>query len=163
MITELNIACNEISRLFDELHGEQASSWQVAKVAQFKTKHPELVSDLDFCFEVLAGKHKLGFTVYEATSTGMARLYNLATSIKEIYNLMSQTTANDKSDDIIYFVCASLPKEYVYFFIKLFNREYKLGYSNRKNMVTNLHCMLAKSYPAGVTTTKQYYIQEKLT
>ena len=46
--------------------------------------------------------------------------------------------------------------------IKLLNRVYRLGYTNRHNMVTDKHCMLAKSYPAGVTTTKQYYIQEKL-
>ncbi len=163
MTPELNISCNKISELFEEMHGETASNWQVAKVARFKKDYPELVSDLDFCFEVLAGKYKLGFTVYDATSTtGMARLYNLATSIIEVYTSMSRTTANDKTDDTIYFVCASLPAEYIQFFIKVFNREYKLGYSNRKNMVTDLHCMLAKSYPAGITVAKQYYIQEKL-
>ena len=36
-------------------------------VAKFRANHPELDDDLDFCFEVLAGKHKLGFTVYDTT------------------------------------------------------------------------------------------------
>jgi hypothetical protein len=164
MTENLEHSLAHINELFDRMHGVNASSWQILMVMVFKKEHPELIDDLDFCFEVLAGKHKLGFTVYDATSTtNIARLYNQATSIKEVYELMSKVTVNDKTDDTIYFVCASLPTEYIDFFIKLFNREYKLGYSNRKAMVTNLHCMLAKSYPDALSpVTKQYYVQEKL-
>ena len=46
--------------------------------------------------------------------------------------------------------------------VKLMNREYRLGYTNRNNMVTDKHCMLAKSYPEGVKYPNEYYIQEKL-
>ena len=45
--------------------------------------------------------------------------------------------------------------------IKLANREYRLGYTNRNNMVTDKHCMLAKTYPEHVREG-YYFVQEKL-
>ena len=169
MTLELTKVCSKISGLFEELDGRQASSYQVYRVAQFRKEHPDLINDLDFCFEVLAGKHKLGFTLYEPITSFMQSyltLFDGAQSIKEVYDIIVKATAYDKTEDAIYLCLNSLAKslsvEYMWFIIKLFNREYKLGYSNRKNMVTNLHCMLAQTYPAGVTTTKQYYVQEKL-
>jgi DNA ligase 1 len=165
MITpKLDTACTYISTLFDGMHGQTASSWQHKVVESFKYNHPELVDDLDFCFEVLAGKHKLGFTLENiAVDDPDYDLYNNAKSIKDVHQTMVNQSANDKSIGNIAFCLASLPEEHADFFVKLFNREYKLGYSNRKNMVTNLHCMLAKSYPAGIPNyDREYYIQEKL-
>lgn len=162
MTKELNDACTYISELFEDMHGENASNWQIAKVANFRKAWPELEDDLDFCFEVLAGQHKLGFTLYELPPINKSILYQEAKSIKEVYNILVRATHNDKSDYTIQVILQALPEVYKEFFVKLFNRVYKLGYSNRKNMVTNLHCMLAKKYPEGVTTTKDYYIQEKL-
>lgn len=164
MTDQLTYSLSAISNLFNKLDGVQASKWQVEKVNFFKLEYPDLVDDLNFCFEVLAGKHKLGFTVYDTTSTtGIARLFNQAISIREIHALITHFTSNDKTESMIYMVCASLPNEYIDFFIKLFNQEYRLGYSNRKNMVTNLHCMLAKKYPDHLPNiVKDYYIQEKL-
>lgn len=160
----LHKSLTEISELFETMHGENASNWQVQLVHNFRVAYPELNDDLDFCFEVLAGKHKLGFTVREVfTFTFLEdRAFYTANSIKDLYDTIVELTANNKSEYITANVCAALPAEFIEFFINLFNRVYKLGYSNRKNMVTNLHCMLAKSYPAGVTSIKQYYIQEKL-
>lgn len=164
MTIDLLKSLNNISELFEQMDGVNASTWQKSRVEAFRRDHPDLVDDLDFCFEVLAGKHKLGFTIYDTAIFGISKLYDTATSIKIVYQLMSIATANDKSEDTIYYVCQSLPIEYRDFFIKLFNQEYRLGYSNKKNMVTDLHCMLAKSYPKDlrITNTKQYYIQEKL-
>lgn len=164
MTKQLERSLIAISNLFELMHGQQASSWQVQEVQLFKEAYPDLVNDLDFCFEVLAGKHKLGFTLY---NTALYSYYKYIAddfiSIKDIYNWLVKITANDKSDDTIYTVCSVLPEDYREFLIQLFNREYRLGYSNRKNMVTNLHCMLIESYPAGLTSVdKEYYIQEKL-
>ncbi len=165
MVTEkLHNSILHIEHLFEEMHGVNASNWQKFRVISFKEAHPDLVDDLNFCFEVLAGKHKLGFTLYDATLNSYYKyMADDFISIKDIYNWLVKITANDKSDDTIYTVCSALPEEYRDFIIKLFNREYRLGYSNRKNMVTNLHCMLAKSYPAGLNSfPEEYYIQEKL-
>jgi len=166
MTEQLKYALHHISTLFDEMHGAQASSWQVAKVAKFRRDYPDLVDDLAFCFEVLAGKHKLGFTLEVLESSGLTIRLNPhteATTIIEVYNFITFLSANDKSDDVIWFIKSTLPEGYKSFLVKLFNREYRLGYSNRKAMVTDLHCMLAKSYPDALPpVTKQYYVQEKL-
>ena len=164
MTKQLEHSLKAISNLFETMHGQQASSWQDFLVNDFKQDFPELVNDLNFCFEVLAGKHKLGFTLYNVT---LNSYYKYMTddfiSIKDIYNWLVKITANDKSDDTIYTVCSALSHEYGWFLIQLFNREYRLGYSNRKNMVTNLHCMLAKVYPKHLNSfPEEYYIQEKL-
>jgi len=164
MITkELLHSCEHISALFDQMDGVQASSWQYHKVHKFKEDHPELISDLNFCFEVLAGKHKLGFTLPVISSPSYHHLYNQATSIKNLHKTLAEYTADDKSEVMIYACASSLPILYRTFLARLFNREYRLGYSNRKAMVTSLHCMLAKKYPDDLPSyPKQYYIQEKL-
>ena len=44
----------------------------------------------------------------------------------------------------------------------LVNREFRLGYSNKQSMITNLSPMLAKKYPETFKGEYTYYIQEKL-
>lgn len=167
MTPELKKTVSHISTFFEILDGVPASGWQVRRVAEYRKTHPELVDDLDFCFEVLAGKHKLGFTLYDPedsdpTESFMLGRFATITTIRGWYDAVVDMTVDNKSNSNIYLLCSAIPYTYRGFFIKLFNREYRLGYSNRKNMVTNLHCMLAKSYPEGVKVAKEYYIQEKL-
>jgi|LGOV01.1.fsa_nt_gb DNA ligase-1 len=146
-----------IENLFDTMNGENASSWQIGKVAEFKRTYPEMVTDLDFCFEVLAGKHKVGYTMFDATMGSVVTPpFN---SIKEYY--LRRFVTSDLSESNIGDICFQIPYNWRPFFIKLVNREYKLGYSNKKNMVNNLTPMLAKVYPEHVRA-KKYYIQEKL-
>ena len=150
-----------IERLFDRLHGQNASSWQIYEVSKFRATFPYLNDDLDFCFEVLAGKHKLGFTAYQHPA-----LYKpsvpVDSTIRFFVDMLKTWTYNDKSDKSVSDACYIIPSDIRPFMVALLNREYRLGYTNRGNMVTDKHCMLAKSYPGGVTTVKQYYIQEKL-
>lgn len=150
-----------IEQLFEEMHGQNASDSQRAKVARFKATYPHLVEDLDFCFEVLAGRHKLGFTVYDAFSDRkMFVLYS--GTIRELVEWIKSVTLFDKTEVTIDFVCASIPREIRSFMIKLLNREYRLGFSNKAAMVTDMHCMLAKTYPEAIKFAKEYYVQEKL-
>ena len=150
-----------IQLLFDNMDGKNASNYQIGLVASFRRSYPNLNDDLDFCFEVLAGKHKLGFTLYN-TEYEVAQADNNLNTVRDVYNLLSFLTHDDKSEYTIQVVMNKLPGWSREFFIKLFNREYRLGYTNRNNMVTDKHCMLAKSYPEGVKVAKEYYIQEKL-
>jgi len=154
----------KIEYLFTLMHGENASQWQKDRVSKFMLDYPELNDDLDFCFEVLAGKHKLGFTVIDTfeLSTIETDFAILSMSIYQFVTMIKKYTATDKSRYRINFICSIIPIEVRPFMIKLLNREYRLGYSNRGNMVTNFHCMLAKPYPSGINQTKMYYIQEKL-
>jgi hypothetical protein len=163
---KLDQACTEISDLFDNMDGVQASNWQKELVADFMKQQPQLIDDLDFCFAVLAGQYKLGFSLYPIQvflGPDDSEVYSKLVSIEDVYHQMVKDTRVDKTDDQIYRVIKSLPQEQIEFFIKLFNREYRLGYSNRQRMVTNMHCMLAKSYPKVLPSAPKYYIlQEKL-
>jgi len=162
MHKQLEHSLKAISNLFETMHGQQASGWQDFLVNDFKQDFPYLVDDLDFCFEVLAGKHKLGFTLYTDYLINTAYSYDNISSIKMIYEDLQRITLDDKSELAIIAAHRFIPHEYGWFLIRLFNREYRLGYSNRKNMVTDLHCMLAKSYPRDFRRSKEYYVQEKL-
>lgn len=150
-----------IQNLFQSMHGLNSSDTQRAKVARFRLEFPYLNDDLDFCFEVLAGKHKLGFTVYDTAHDRKVFTF-LEGTIGDLVKWLKAITTSDKSDANVAFACMSIPKEIRQFMIPLLNREYRLGFSNKGNMVTDKHCMLARTYPEGVTFPKEYYIQEKL-
>lgn len=150
----------KIQELFDDMNYVNASNWQIAKVKAFREHNPDCNDDLDFAFEVLAGKHKVGFSFYYTTVYTNDILY--ADSLEELVDKIKYYTSDDKSDDQIRSMMTSLPQDIRRFMVRLMNREYRLGYTNRNNMVTDKHCMLAKSYPKGVTKPALYYIQEKL-
>jgi len=150
-----------IEGVFNTMNGVNGSSWQKELVNNFRTINPELNEDLDFCFEVLAGKHKLGFTVLR-TINHIHKFELYQSTIKEFVQWMKAMTSTDKTEVTIEYVCQMIPHEIQTFMIKLLNREYRLGYSNKANMVTDKHCMLAMTYPNGINTAKAYFIQEKL-
>lgn len=163
--------CNLIEELFDDMNDGHACGDKILQVALFRKRHPELNSDLDFCFEVLAGKHKLGYTVCNTHQdfTYKGELVNF--TIKEFYEMFLKT--NDFSDISIATHCGWLNQEIVDFMVQLCNREYRLGYSNKNAMKDAYTPMLAKKYPEDFDTSAMhmedenglydiYYVQEKL-
>ena len=149
-----------IEELFDIMHGKTASSWQIDTIKRFKENAPaSIVEDLDFCFEVLAGKHKVGFTVFTTLRHDIKPFE--CNTIKSLVEAIHEFTFYDKTEHNLYVCCDKIPTEVQPFMVKLLNREYRLGYSNKAAMVTDKHCMLAKTYPEYVIEG-QYYIQEKL-
>lgn len=150
-----------IYSLFEDMDGMNASSYQIRKVARFRAEHPELREDLNFCFEVLAGRHKLGYKLYYLdNSTSSAWVSLIDNTIAEFYNKLKQFSSS--GCDTIKAILTCSKAGYFEFWYKLVNLEYKLGYSNKANMVTDKHCMLAKSYPKDFRREQYYYIQEKL-
>lgn len=152
-----------LQNLFDKMHGNQASSWQVNLVREFKDKYPELEEDLNFCFEVLAGKHKLGYTYDTELATTNAidnhmAMYEDAT-VREFYDTILRL--NNTTADSVKAAVNMTPSKWRLFFQALVNRLYRLGYSGKSAMVTDKHCMLAKTYPEFVKE-QLYYVQEKL-
>lgn len=157
--------CDKIKILFDSMDGEQASNWQVNEVRLFRTFYPELNEDLDFCFEVLAGKHKMGVTLYfTEPSKDDWNDFNLFT-IKEIYNFLIRRFEifGRGQDSIAYYSSVLKALEIASFMVPLINREYRLGYSNKAAMVTDKSPMLAKKWNEERHKFRnQYiYIQEK--
>lgn len=158
-----------IEKLFNSMDGVQASNWQVQEVAAWRKANPELNEDLDFCFEVLAGKHKIGMTIRLISQLNgrplnpdvLNKLNNL--TIKEYYTNIKNNVAILGTGYVqqMYEEDCMLELGILDFMKPLINREYRLGYSNKQAMITDLSPMLAKKYPDD-HVAKEYYIQEKL-
>lgn len=158
---QLEIRCRFINDLFKLLESVSGRLDKENIVNNFRIKYPKLNKDLDFCFEVLAGKHKLGYTHIITTincpEEHLDRLGNY--TIEEFYNKVLK--AVDSTDDGIRTAAILTPDSIRWFINNLANRHFRLGYSNKDNMITNLSPMLAKKYPETYEA-KEYFIQEKL-
>ena len=54
--------CKVLNKYFDQLSNTSSRLLKENIIKELKTEYPSIVTDLDYCFEVLAGKHKLGYT-----------------------------------------------------------------------------------------------------
>ena len=164
---DLKERCKTIQELFDEMDGENASNWQKELVAQFRKDHLSLERDLDFCFEVLAGKHKMGITAYytHQTTTSQAFEEMKNSTIEDFYlTALNNFDYCGRTIDNIAAFCATLVKMGISsFFIPLINRSYRLGFSNKQAMVTDKSPMLAKKWDEERYRFKgkKIFIQEK--
>ncbi len=171
---KLNESCKEIAKLFHDLQVTDARYNKEILIEMFKDNHkdrPWIVEDLDFSFEVLAGYHKLGYTfrnVYWSAEMP-ERLYHLIDSaneinkyedmtLKDFVTILKNFGSSNSDVEIAYWIT---PESCRTFISNLVNREYRLGYTNKQNMVTSYSPMLAKRYP-DTFREGWYLIQEKL-
>lgn len=158
-MTQLEIRCKLLNRLFNQLIREPSRTGKEIIVNEFRNKYHKMEKDLDYCFEVLAGKHKLGYTfVIYPDQAPISQKYEDYT-IRSFYEKVLKQYGS--SQDEVKLASISTPYSCRTFMCFLANREFKLGYSNKHNMVTNLSPMLAKKYPES-HHEGMYYIQEKL-
>lgn len=154
--------CNKIRILFEQLMQTPGRNDKQDLVEAFRSMvDDDIKADLDFCFEVLAGKHKLGYTYnsYVAKTYEPEHMYTFEeSSIREFVNSLKSLPATDAG---IRTATLSTPEKCRVFIAMLVNREWKLGFSNKDTMITNLSPMLAKKYPES-HHEQYYYIQEKL-
>lgn len=154
--------CNKISKLFEALIQTPGRNDKQTLVDAFRMMvSEELNLDLDFCFEVLASKHKLGYTYNPYTSIidkQTSEMFSELSIIQFVNNVLKSLPATDTG---ISSATLSTPENCRVFIAMLVNREWKLGYSNKDEMITNLSPMLAKKYPES-HHEQYYYIQEKL-
>lgn len=155
--TQLELRCGVLNTLFKMLESTSSRVMKQAYIDNFKTKHPQVVKDLDYCFEVLAGKHKLGYT-YEMYVSIPENLSNGNLKVRELVEVLKELPPTDDNKMI---ACAITPLTCRNFIRKLVNREFKLGYSNKDAMVKVYSPMLAKKYQ-DIFVEKMYYVQEKL-
>ena len=160
-MSRLENNCNKIRILFEQLIQTPGRNDKQDLVEAFRSMvSEELNVDLDFCFEVLAGKHKLGYTYNPYTSVIDEKTSEMFSelSIIQFVNGLKSLPATDAG---ILTATLSTPENCRVFIAMLVNREWKLGYSNKDEMITNLSPMLAKKYPES-HHEQYYYIQEKL-
>lgn len=152
--------CKAIASLFLQLSSSDGKNDKAFILANFKNEHYDLVDDINFCFEVLAGKHKLGYTYELFLSTkiigasDMYKTHTIRDFVEELKKL-APTYAN------IVHAYAMTPVGCAEFIEALVNRKFKLGISNSSEMLTPYSPMLAKRYPDSVHEG-EYYVQEKL-
>lgn len=153
--------CNSINDMFTELSCIDGTNAKATFVRVWRAEHIDLVKDLDFCFEVLAGKHKLGYTYILNTmreENDIAKAADDLTIENFVNNILKRLSATDA--DIV-LATMSTPKRAQTFIYNLVNRIFRLGYSNKNAMIDRLSPMLAKKYPETFRS-QYYYIQEKL-
>lgn len=158
---QLEIRVKLLRKLFNDLMATNSRTEKESIVWAFRKKYPKMEKDLDFCFEVLAGYHKLGYTYVACEHLGRCandygKYENV--SVRHLVNELKNFAPDQYG---IAAACAITPPPVRRFIENLVNRKYKLGYSNKKAMVTNLSPMLAKKYPESHHES-YYYIQEKL-
>lgn len=155
--------CNKIRILFEQLMQTPGRNDKEELVEAFKSiVDDDIKADLDFCFEVLAGKHKLGYTYksypnYTNVHDNVCKPY-VDYNIRDFVEVLKNLSSTDAS------ICTATlytPEKCRVFIAMLVNREWKLGFSNKDAMITNLSPMLAKKYPES-HHEGYYYIQEKL-
>lgn len=154
--------CELLNEYFNYLSNTSSRLIKENIIDKLKTKYPSIVPDLNFCFEVLAGKHKLGYTYKWLTSKEPdLKLYEKYEDYT-IEQFVNEVLKNiPPTDEGIVLATAVTPPSVRYFMSNLVNREYRLGYSNKASMITSYSPMLAKRYPDSVHE-QYYYIQEKL-
>ena len=54
--------CEKLGLFFENLEATNGKLIKESIVKEFRDNNIELEDDLNFCFEVLAGKHKIGYT-----------------------------------------------------------------------------------------------------
>lgn len=158
---QLEIRVILMKKLFNELQSTNSRSDKECIVSYFKQKHPKMEKDLNYCFEVLAGKHKLGYTYGSSGSWGLSDAYEQYENCTIRGFIEKVLKARGATEFEVAEAYVQTPPSCRVFIENLVNRKYKLGYSNKAAMVTSLSPMLAKKYPETFREG-YYYVQEKL-
>lgn len=118
-----------------------------------------LKDDFNFCIEVLAGKHKLGYTMYNVTN--MPEISEDCT-IRQAYDIL-MTPLRKKNLSILN-ISKTVRKlgYHSAFFATLANREWKLGIGNSLLTTTATSPMLAKKFEERFIYNKFIAVTEKL-
>ena len=151
--------CKLLQEYFNYLSNTSSRLEKENILNSLKAKYPSIISDLNYCFEVLAGKHKLGYTyIPSQASSDKSEDFKDYTIEQFVNNVLKQFPATAWG---IQAATETTPTEARLFIGMLVNREFRLGYSNKNEMIKSHSPMLAKRYPDSVHE-QYYYIQEKL-
>lgn len=160
-MSNLEARCKLMTKFYNELMSTNSRLLKQSIVQRYKMTYPKLEKDIDFCFEVLAGKHKLGYTFGAVGDWGLSDMsyqFDGLSIRKFVENVLKPRGSTEYEIAEAY---VSTPVSCRTFIGNLVNRVYKLGYSNHQHMVTSLSPMLAKKYPES-HHEGYYYVQEKL-
>lgn len=172
----------ELRNLFISLEHTSSKIEKEMNISQLKKRCPELEDDLNFCFEVLAGMHKINFTLnvsdrcpgcgHSLITDGFC--YNKECSCydpvgkeylpKITFKQFCQPLF-DMTDHSYLSVnhINTLFRGYGWFLNSLFNREWRLGIGPSQLEKADISPMLAKKYdPDKIPIDDEYFLTEKL-
>lgn len=171
-----------INKLFSQLQNVPGRLDKEYLIRQLKKECPYIEDDLTFCFEVLAGMHKIGFTLniqdtcpachQKLGDDGMCynnqckrydplgQYFLPQISIKEFCQPLLNML--NLQEDYIYSVEQQF-RGYGWFLNPLFNREWKLGIGPSQLKKQDISPMLAKKFdPSKFPADEEYYLTEKI-
>lgn len=148
-----------LASLFDRLQNTSSTIEKSQVVDSFKKTLPEFADDLDFCFEVMSGRHKLGYTLQINDTSGS----NVPASCSSLRNYCAQLFNVEGHD------AYTLSKLFVqyrgagWFLNPLFNREWRIGINKSQLKIDDLTPMLAKKLDTvKLKHNAAYVLTEKL-
>ena len=149
-----------VSKLFGQLEGNPSRLDKVYLIDKFKKDNSELIRDLEFCLEVLAGQHKIGFTLNIDDSKNVAaKDYHMTIEIYCYNTLFCMPDHTESSIEHMQYLCCS----FGWFLNPLFNREWKLGIGPSQLQKPDVSPMLAKKFdPEKFPQDDSYYLTEKI-
>lgn len=119
----------------------------------------QLSKDLDYCFEILAGQHKLGYTFIKTSANNLIQ----STGDQSLEQFLSGLYIESKSERQIHDICSKY-EDTAWFIEPLMNREWRLGIGKSQLSKQIYSPMLAKKFDpkTEVYSCEGYYITEKL-
>ena len=88
--------CKMINSMFNHLALISGRADKEIYVDTYKKLHPKIVKDLDFCFEVLAGKYKLGYTFIITKDCGLDSENYKELNIRSFYKKLQELPAPEQ-------------------------------------------------------------------
>lgn len=171
-----------IHKLFSDLELTSSRNDKIYMVEQFKREHPDMINDLTYCLEVLAGHHKINFTLfisdkcpkckasldrdghcyndgcpgYDPVGHNYAPNLSIEDYCKPLFNMMDHSEASIRD-------VQGLFRGFGWFLNPLFNRVWRLGIGPSLLEKSDIAPMLAKKYdPEKIPSDDEYYLTEKL-
>lgn len=172
----------ELRNLFLSLEHTSSRIEKEMLISQLKKKYPELVDDLNFCFEVLAGQHKINFTLnisdkcpgcgqnlvidgmcynkdckcYDPVGKEFLPMITFKQFCQPLFEMSDHSYMSVNHINNLF-------RGYGWFLNPLFNREWRLGIGPSQLEKADISPMLAKKYdPDKIPSDDEYYLTEKL-
>lgn len=155
-----------LKALFRKLEQTSSRNEKEACIKKARSFSEQMNKDITYAFEVLDGRHKLGYTMFYIEKSEDMHEPNQSISLQEyVKPLFAPKFEGDLSERRIYKACQEV-SYYGTFIVNLMNRNFRLGIGNSQLAKSVTSPMLAKKLDESTydKLNKQdiYYLTEKL-
>ena len=149
-----------MTQLFAKLEATPSRNEKIDLINQYKVIDEQLAKDITYAFEILDGRHKIGFTFHaiKSQSHNVNQEDTLEQFLSKLYRMPDHSEATILAIEYSY-------GEYGNFVADLVNRTWRLGIGKSQLQKQTISPMLAKKFEPSKPVkgyTGPYYITEKL-